>query len=59
MDQGRGEVDVKDGDEENHMDGKSDHKEGDHFHFEGQHWSGFVRNASGTSPYKSRKIISY
>lgn len=32
MDQGRSEVDVKDGDEENHMDQKSNEKESDHIH---------------------------
>lgn len=34
MDQGRGEVDVKDREEEDHMDHQSNQEEGDHPHLE-------------------------
>lgn len=33
MDQRRGEVDIKDRDEEDHVDCQPNHKEGDHPHF--------------------------
>lgn len=37
MDQGRGEVDVKDREEEDYMDRQSNQEEGDHPHFEWQY----------------------
>lgn len=40
MDQGRGEVDVKDRKEEDHVDGQSNQEEGDHIHFDCQHQAG-------------------
>lgn len=40
MDQRRGEVDVKDGEEEDHVDCQSNQEEGDHPHFERQRRAG-------------------
>lgn len=47
MDQRRGEVDVKDRQEEDHVDCQSNQEEGDHPHFECQHWAGSAEQMDG------------
>lgn len=54
MDQGRREVDVKDGEEEDHMDCQSNQEEGDHPHFECQHGAGSAEQPRGMGTEEAR-----
>lgn len=55
MDQWRGEVDVENGDEEDHVDCQPNQEEGDHPHFECQYQGGSAEQP-GRVAMEERKI---